>query len=138
MYWVVYFIDLKKNIIVPKQWIENIKSHKEKFYNKSLNSAQIFTCYYTNQNEAFEEDGLPNGKFNPNFAARASKTLDGEGLYRVKLKAYKGIFVNSVCYKHNKYSNIWCSATINSVVCALSSPETVQINLSFYVIHSGY
>lgn len=90
MYYVVFLVDLKKSVIVPKQWIKDIKSHKEKFYNRSLNSAQIFACFYTNEKEAFDKDGLPSGKFSPNFAARASKTLNGEGLFRVQLKTFKG------------------------------------------------
>lgn len=93
MYFVAFFIDLKRNVIVPKQWIHNIKSHKEKFYNHSVNSGQVFTCFYTNQRKAFAEDGLPIGTFQPNFAARFSNALNGDGLFRVKLKAFKGIYL---------------------------------------------
>lgn len=93
MYYVAFFKDLKKNFIVPKQWIKGIKAHKEKFYNNGLNSTQIFMCFYTNEPNAFEENGLPDGKYQPNFEARVSFALDGEGLYRGQLKAYKGIFI---------------------------------------------
>lgn len=90
MYYVAFFIDMKKNMIVPKQWIRDIKLHKEKFYNHSLNSGQVFECFYTNQIEAFDVDGLPRRTFQPNFEARVAKKIDGDGLFRIRLKAYKG------------------------------------------------
>lgn len=90
MYYVAFFLDLKKNIIVPKQWIKDIKLNKEKFYNYGVNCSQVFTCFYTNQPGAFDQDGLPNGEFHANFSARVSKTLDGDGLFRINLKTFKG------------------------------------------------
>lgn len=91
MYYVAFFIDLKKNKIVPKQWIRNIKHHKEKFYNNGLNCTQIFTTFYTTNDNAFDEHGLPNVDYPPNFEANASTNLDGDGLFRINLKVYKGI-----------------------------------------------
>lgn len=90
MYYVAFFIKLKKNLIVPKQWLQDIKSHKEKFINKSLNSMQKFTCFYTTNEAAFDDDGLPKGDFPPNFNGHFSENLDGDGLFEVKLKAYRG------------------------------------------------
>lgn len=90
MFWVVYFEDLKKNVIVPKQWIKDIKLHKEKFYNNSLNSAQTFTCFHTQNPVAFDDVGWPMGSFAPNFDAKMCTDYAGEGLYRIKLKAYRG------------------------------------------------
>lgn len=109
MYYVAFFIDLKKNFIVPKQWIQNIKSHKEKFYNNGVNSNQVFTCFYTNHPDAFDEDGLPNGLVQANFLARASKTLNGDGLFRVNLKTFKGISIKiiSQIIENNKITHIF-------------------------------
>lgn len=90
MYYVVFFEDLKKNFIVPKQWIKDIKSHKEKFYNNSLNCVQAFTCFYTNNPNAFDDFGLPKGNYIPKFDIQVRNDLNGEGLFHVKLKAYKG------------------------------------------------
>lgn len=90
MYFVAFFIDLKTSLIVPKQWIKDIKSHKEKFYNHSLNKSQKFTCFYTNNHDAFDNDGLPNGNFPPNFHLGFVDNLNGDGLFRVKLRAYRG------------------------------------------------
>lgn len=92
MYYIAFFIDWKKNLIVPKQWIKDIKKHKEKFYNKSLNSSQKFTCFYTNDPGAFGDDDLPNGNFAPNFNLRLTDNLNdsGSGLFLVQLRAYRG------------------------------------------------
>lgn len=92
MFYIVFFVDLKKNIVVPKQWIKDIKLHKEKFYNNSLNTNQTYTCFYT-QNPAAFEDSLPNGKFAPNFDLQ--KNLDDDGLFKVKLKSYRSKYL---CY----------------------------------------
>lgn len=91
MYYIAFLKDLKKNFIVPKQWIKDIKLHKEKFYNKSLNSAQTFICFYTTNPAAFDDDGMPRGDFAPNFEERIREDLNGDGLYHIKLKAYKGM-----------------------------------------------
>lgn len=88
MYYVAYFLALKKNIIVPKQWIKDIKLHKEKFYNNSLNRSQTFTCYYTNDQTAFDDDNFPKGDFPANFEVGFRDNFDDEGLFRVKLKHY--------------------------------------------------
>lgn len=92
MFYIAFFIHLNKNIIVPKQWIRDIKLHKEKFYNNSLNRSQTFKCFYTNDPCAFDDDGLPKGNFAPNFEAgmRDSFTENGDGLYSIKLQAYRG------------------------------------------------
>lgn len=90
MFWIVYFESLKKNAIVPKQWIKDIKLHKEKFYNNGLNSNQTFICFYTNHRDAFDDDGLPKGSFAPNFQLGIRTDLLSEGLYSIKLKGYRG------------------------------------------------
>lgn len=84
MYYVAFFTELNKNLIVPKQWIKDIKMHKEKFYNNSLNRSQKFTCFYTNNAAAFDDDGIPNGDFVPNFGLGFAQN------FRIKLKAYRG------------------------------------------------
>lgn len=90
MYYIVYLKDWKKNVIVPKQWIKDVKLHKEKFYNNSVNSSQIFTCFYTNNPNAFDQDGFPQDTYAPDFQARFCDGSNDEGLYRVQLRAYKG------------------------------------------------
>lgn len=90
MYYIAFFDGLKKNLIVPKQWLKDIKLHKEKFYNNSLNRSQKFVCFYTNNSDAFDDEGVPNGNFAPNFDLDFAENVNGDGLFHVKLKAYKG------------------------------------------------
>lgn len=90
MYYIVFFEDLKKNWVVPKQWMKDIKSHKEKFYNNSLNHVQTFICFYTTDPNAFDDSGLPKSDYIPKFDIQVRNALNGDGLFHVKLKAYKG------------------------------------------------
>lgn len=105
MYYIAYFLELKKNIIVPKQWIKDIKLHKEKFYNNSLNRTQTFTCYYTNDRNAFDDDDFPKGNFPANFQAGFRSDLNDEGLFRVKLKYY-------TCSKESAMDYVRCHRNI--------------------------
>lgn len=91
MYFVVQLVNPKTNFIAPKQWIEGIDEHWEKFVNHSLNRNQQFKCYYSDNPEAMDNENRPNGNFAPNFAADSSAGFPNEGCYRVKLLAYKGI-----------------------------------------------
>lgn len=90
MYYIAYFEDLKKSLVTPKQWIRDIKQHKEKFYNNSLNRSQTFYAFYTNNPNAFSDDGLPKNEFPPNFAANLRTDLNGDGLFKIKLKHCSG------------------------------------------------
>lgn len=97
MYFVAFFVDLKKSFIVPKQWIKDVKLHKAKFYNNGLNGVQTFSCFYSNETHAFEEDGLPNPSYQPNFDSLPQSTsLNGQGMFRVKLrKCFGKLFTKS-------------------------------------------
>lgn len=56
-----------------------------------MNSNQEFTCFYTDNKDAFDDFGLPNGDFPPNFdAIRRTELNSGDGIYKVKLRGYKG------------------------------------------------
>lgn len=89
---------MKQNLIVPKQWIKDIKKHKEKFYNNSVNSTQVHTCFYTNNPNAFRD-----GNFPANFDLPARINLDGDGVFEVKIKAYKGKSATRMFYNIFKF-----------------------------------
>lgn len=86
MYFVAYIFLLKKNVVVPAEWICEIGNHFEKFVNNSLNSNQMFVCYYTNKNEAFIED-QPNKEFEPDFTLALVEDINGtfEGCFYCEL-----------------------------------------------------
>lgn len=85
-------------MIVPKQWVKDIKLHKEKFYNNSLNHSQIFTCYYTNDRNAFDDDGYPKLDYAANFQVGFRNNFNDEGLFRIKLKQYKSSKESAIQY----------------------------------------
>lgn len=96
MYFVVHFLKSGRNVVVPKTWIENIDEHWEKFINNSINRNQTFVCYYTENYEAYDEEGKPNGAFEPDFSLRVDPRFPNEGAYRVKLICYKSRKKNSL------------------------------------------
>lgn len=87
---VAYFTRIKINRIVPVKWIEDVESHLEKFWNGGLNSAQIFTCYFTNNADAFDIFGVPISCFEPNFDVPFRDDSNADGRFTIKLKAYRG------------------------------------------------
>lgn len=97
MYFVVYLKALRKNVVLPTAWIHEIGIYFEKFMNKSINSSQWFLCYYTTNNEAFN-DGCPDKDFQPDFrSAVITETNDDEsfdGCFYGKLKQFKCEYFN--------------------------------------------
>lgn len=92
MYFVVYFIELNKNVILPTSWIRGIDDHFEKFMNKSLNTTQKFLCFYTNDETAFEDNGAPNIDYPADFSMALRNDFNGPGSFFGKLKHFKGKF----------------------------------------------
>lgn len=93
MFYVVYLVDFKKNIIVPENWILHIQDHLEKFINNGLNKNQTFACFFTNNPMAFHENGTPRTDFRPSCNNQFSEQFPDEGLYMVKLKRFQSKFV---------------------------------------------
>lgn len=97
MYFVVYLSTLKRNVILPAEWIQNVEDHFEKFMNCSINSTQRFLCYYTTKDEAFI-DGKPNKDYMPDFDLAILQEVNSnesfEGCFHGKLKKFKGKFLN--------------------------------------------
>lgn len=90
MFFVAHFLNNGKHIVVPKSWILSIDEHWEKFINNSINRNQKFLCFYTENNEAQDEQGRPNCTFVPNFELEVDPVFPMEGCYTVKLIRYKG------------------------------------------------
>lgn len=68
MYFVVFLPALKKNVVLPAEWIYNVGDHLEKFINNGLNKNQWFLCYYTTKEAAFNDDHQPNKDAIPDFS----------------------------------------------------------------------
>lgn len=92
MYFVVYLVKLNTTVILPSNWIQNIDDHIEKFINRSLNTAQSFLCFYTNDKNAFEDNGTPKSNYPTDFSLQSRNDLDGPGCFIAKLKHFKSKF----------------------------------------------
>lgn len=67
MYFVVFLPPLRRNVLIPVEWIFDIENHLEKFINHGLNSNQWFLCYYTTNPHAFTDDQQPDKGYVPDF-----------------------------------------------------------------------
>lgn len=85
-YFVVYFRSVKKNVILPAKWIENIGDHTEKFFNYGLNTSQRYLCFYTNNPDAFDEKNCPRADWPANFNLAMRSDFKFDGCFRGKLK----------------------------------------------------
>lgn len=87
MYFVAYLPKIKRNIILPLNWVKDIDDHIEKFMNYGVNSSQTFLCFYTNDPAAFDGN-IPQNNFVPKFNSRMRGDLNGDGCFITKLKKY--------------------------------------------------
>lgn len=98
MYFVAHVLNNGTHIVVPKTWILSIDDHWEKFVNNSINRNQKFLCFYTERDEAMDEEGKPSVEYVPNFQLHVDPQFPTEGCYLTKLVLYKGRFqVLNIC-----------------------------------------
>lgn len=95
MYFVVYLVELKKNVILPTGWIKDVSLHLEKFINNSLNRSQALLCYFTTNPAAFDDKNCPRTDWTPNFSSMVTSDggdLDGgfDGCFVGLLQQFKG------------------------------------------------
>lgn len=69
MFFVVFLVAPKKNVVIPYSWILGINNHMDKFMNYGLNTNQNFLAFYTNKNAAFDENDIPRCDYCANFQA---------------------------------------------------------------------
>lgn len=89
MFFVVFLSEVKKLVVVPKEWINESEKNWEKFVNNGLNSSQKFKCFYSEGENAILPDGKPNSDYPPSFE-RKSDEFPNEGWYTAKLVMFKG------------------------------------------------
>lgn len=86
---VAFLIEIRKNVIVPISWVHNLSAQHEKFMNYGLNCNQKFLCFYTDNLEAFNDDGSPRHDYVPDFDLEMKNSIDGDGCYIAKLRIFK-------------------------------------------------
>lgn len=100
MYFIVFFLQIKQHRIIPYKWIRDI--NYESIINDGLNRNKQFYAFWTNDENAFDEHGVPKICYVPNWNARldalglASGLASGlvfpnEGWYLCQIRKFKGI-----------------------------------------------
>lgn len=92
MYFVVFLLDIKKNITVPHTWIRNINCHLESFINNGLNCNRNFYTFWTDDDEAFDNNGLPREEYPVNNEASERSIYPNEGWYQCRMKKFRSKF----------------------------------------------
>lgn len=86
MYIVVFLKEAKKRLVVPDKWIMDFEIHMAKFLNYGLNRNQIYHVYWTENTTRFDENGVPDCEFKPNFGALSKGNgFPKDGLYECYL-----------------------------------------------------
>lgn len=102
MYFVVYLIQPKVNVIVPYSWIKGYGAIVENFLNNGISSNHHFSTFWTCDDVAFDINGLPRSGYMPNENASSFSQFPREGWYdgniiriRCKDNFFTSLFINS-------------------------------------------
>lgn len=98
MYYVVYLLQPEQNVVIPINWVQDIDKQWEKFVNYGLNSTQKYMCYWSNEKEAVDENGMPNSAFKANFHTGQSVNQFPEpGCYIGRILKFKREYLTNIC-----------------------------------------
>lgn len=98
MYFVVFILQPRLNIVVPYTWISGVELHLQTFINNGINSNRNFYVFWTNKPEAFDQHGNPRVGYAPNRLADISNNFPSEGWYQCRIRRFHGKHMN---YFHN-------------------------------------
>lgn len=98
MFFVVFFLAAQVHRVVPRTWIYDISKHVEKFINNGLNRNQKFSVFYTDSNDAFDENDIPKLNFVPDFTANdrnaRQNIFPNHGVYECNLQSFRCKFLS--------------------------------------------
>lgn len=96
MYFIVFFLQIKQHRVIPYKWILDI--NYESIINDGLNRNKQFYAFWTNDENAFDEHGVPKICYVPNWNARldarglaSGLVFPNEGWYLCQIRKFKGI-----------------------------------------------
>lgn len=106
MYFVVYLIQPKVNVIVPHSWIKGYGAIVENFLNNGITSNHRFSAFWTCDGAAFNINGLPRPDYMPHENTSSFSQFPREGWYDgniIRIRCmdnfftglFLGLFVNS-------------------------------------------
>lgn len=85
----MYIRSIKRNRVVPHQWIKDVSQHLESFINNGLNNNQTSSVFWTDRTDAFDENGKPKHLFKPNVDAGYGYNFPEEGFYECQLVKFR-------------------------------------------------
>lgn len=92
MYFVAFFLQVKKHFVVPYKWIRGLDY--ERLMNYGLNRNIKFHAFWTDDENAFDEHGVPRINYMPDLNA-CGTVFPAAGWYSCQIKKFKGIVIFS-------------------------------------------
>lgn len=113
MFYVVYLIESKRNVILPVHWVDGNQNQLEKFINYGVNNNQKHRCYFNNNRNLFDIqpnfDDFPVGNSHfPDEGCYIGKIVKFKRMYFHYLSTYQHIcsisyyFINLFSYTHHR------------------------------------
>lgn len=97
MYFVVFFLQAKKHYVIPYKWVRDIDYERIIIY--GVNKNIKFHAFGTNDENAFDDHGVPRSNYIPNPNAHGQVFPD-DGWYLCHIRRFKGIIIyicTSIC-----------------------------------------
>lgn len=85
MFFIVYFIRPKGNVIIPVSWVREFEKNLENFVNDGLNNNHKYYCFWSQNDAAVKESGEPNAAYLPQFNFGLEHEFPNEGCYLGKI-----------------------------------------------------
>lgn len=98
MYYVVNLIHQDYFTIVPENWIKDLATHKEHFFNNGIKSNQVYVCYWTDSSAARGSNDEIKLDFTPDFSLGFDFEFPAEGVYLCKIMKAKANFDEACKY----------------------------------------
>lgn len=87
MYFVVFFLEVKQHRVCPFKWVRGL--NYEHIVNNGLDRNRKFQAFWTNNDNAFDEHGVPKRNYIPDPTA-FSLAFPNTGWYECKIRKFKG------------------------------------------------
>ncbi|XP_055308540.1 uncharacterized protein LOC129572578 [Sitodiplosis mosellana] len=107
MYFVIFILGAKQNVIVPHSWINDIELYLEEFMNNGVRSNTKFKTFWSEEEEAMSADGIPLASYMPiRFDTLAMRRrvfrFPEEGWYDCKIRHVNLSFAEAVSYNKKR------------------------------------
>lgn len=98
MFFIVFIKQVEVYKVVPYSWIRGINVSVETFINYGVNSNVDFFTFWTENLNAFDQNGVPRATFPINNAASTTSTFPSEGWYKCRIIKFKSTYRFIKCH----------------------------------------